>query len=193
MGRFQSSSDSESNLKWISTYWNRRELKLIKLQTPESDDTSEKSSKKKKEKKSQEELEQEEERNRELLELELNKEEVGFPVWIRDRSDEIVRFEEYSQIFPEREEILESLGLGKNGPPVPPPAEFSVVPYPAQRVPPNTNAEPFQYFSLVATGPDDPNLHEEEKAHETPQDTPTPIEARVSNYPFQPISIKNET
>lgn len=140
MSRFQASAESENNLKWISTYWNRRELRLIRSFEKDSEESSEKSNKKKREKKSQEELDLEEGRNRELLEQELKKEEVGFPVWTQENPGEIAGYNDFRKILPEKDEILESLGLGKNGPLVPPPVEFSVVPYPAQRMAPNLNS-----------------------------------------------------
>jgi len=34
--------------------------------------------------------------------------------------------------------VLDGLGLGAKGPPVPPPATFAVVPYPVLRLPPSS-------------------------------------------------------
>lgn len=52
------------------------------------------------------------------------------------------------------EEVLDGLGLGPHGPPIPPAATFSVVPYPVKRhAPPGSESGHYQF---VATGPDDP-------------------------------------
>ncbi|KAM9301954.1 hydrocephalus-inducing protein homolog [Gastrophryne carolinensis] len=65
-------------------------------------------------------------------------------------------------MLPPLEEILEGLGLGPSGPPVPPPFIFSVVPLPEKRAPP-CDQETLNYFSFIAASPDDPNVLVEEK------------------------------
>ena len=56
--------------------------------------------------------------------------------------------------FPTVEEVLDGLGMGPKGPPIPPDALFGVVPYPVKRHAP-PGAEGGHYF-FVASGPDDP-------------------------------------
>ncbi|XP_013405663.1 hydrocephalus-inducing protein [Lingula anatina] len=67
--------------------------------------------------------------------------------------------------LPTVQEILDGLGLGPNGPPVPPPAEFAVVPYPVKRRAPG-DTEPSSHYVFVAASADDPNIASEEKPKE---------------------------
>ncbi|XP_068025945.1 hydrocephalus-inducing protein homolog [Melanerpes formicivorus] len=72
-----------------------------------------------------------------------------------------------SRKLPGAEQVLDELGLGPSGPPIPPPAVYSVVHCPAKREVP---AEVLQHFVLLpaaATGP------EEEEAPESVVDVPT--------------------
>jgi len=125
---------------------------------------------------SQDEIDQEEERNRELLSLELAKEEVGLPNCSHDTSNSIPSLSELVVFLPDIDTVLEGLGQGKDGPPVPVPVEFSVIPYPTQRNQPSTQGE-FQYFSFIATGPGDPNIHEDDKPQEELAEvSTTPVE-----------------
>ncbi|XP_076808093.1 hydrocephalus-inducing protein homolog isoform X2 [Clavelina lepadiformis] len=64
--------------------------------------------------------------------------------------------------LPSVDEVLDGLGLGPKGPPVPPPAIFSVVPYPVKRKPPN--GDPLSHYEFIASSPDDPNIGMEEQA-----------------------------
>ncbi len=59
-----------------------------------------------------------------------------------------------SEKLPSVEEVLDGLGLGPHGPPIPPPAVFAVVPYAVKRHPP-PGAEGGHYM-FVASSPDDP-------------------------------------
>jgi hydrocephalus-inducing protein len=164
--RFQHCSSATENISWIIKYWNRRELQLIRQMFPEEDVVAEKSSQKKGKKdpkKAQEEIELEEARNAEILEQELAKAEVGIPEWNRQTVEDSPDIEEYENFLPDLEEVREGLGLGKNGPAIPAPVEFSVVPYPGMRENNSTNSN---YFTLVAMGQDDPNLHEDDKIKE---------------------------
>lgn len=68
-------------------------------------------------------------------------------------------------ILPTVEEVLDGLGLGPTGPPIPPPATFAVVPYPVRRRPP-LGIEPPSHYVFVASGPDDPNAAQEDKTKE---------------------------
>ncbi|XP_077982980.1 hydrocephalus-inducing protein homolog isoform X2 [Glandiceps talaboti] len=67
--------------------------------------------------------------------------------------------------LPSAVEVLDGLGLGPSGPPVPPPANFSVVPYPVKRKPP-PGGEVADHYLFVASSPDDPNIGAEEKPKE---------------------------
>nr|XP_006823299.1 PREDICTED: hydrocephalus-inducing protein homolog [Saccoglossus kowalevskii] len=67
--------------------------------------------------------------------------------------------------LPSAVEVLDGLGLGPSGPPVPPPANFSVVPYPVKRKPP-PGGEVSAHYLFVASSPDDPNIGQEEKPKE---------------------------
>ena len=49
---------------------------------------------------------------------------------------------------------MDGLGLGLKGPPIPPNALFSVVPYPIKRKAPQSEAG--SHYLFVASGPDDP-------------------------------------
>ena len=51
-------------------------------------------------------------------------------------------------------QIMDGLGLGPHGPPIPPPATFSVVCYPVKRhAPPGAEGG---HYLFVASSPDDP-------------------------------------
>ncbi|XP_043935458.1 hydrocephalus-inducing protein homolog [Protopterus annectens] len=77
--------------------------------------------------------------------------------------------------LPPLEEILDGLGIGPKGPPVPPSSIFSMVPYPAKRLPP-TNTDTFSHFVFVALLPDNPCVAAEDKKEaETDQEKSTSI------------------
>lgn len=65
--------------------------------------------------------------------------------------------------LPMREEILDGLGLGPRGPPIPPPATFAVVVYPNKRKP-ATGADILEHYAFVASSPDDPNVVQDDKS-----------------------------
>lgn len=50
--------------------------------------------------------------------------------------------------------VLDGLGLGENGPPIPPPAKFAVVHYPVKREAP-TSLE-LCHYNFIPTTNDDP-------------------------------------
>ena len=52
-------------------------------------------------------------------------------------------------------QVLDGLGLGPQGPPIPPPASFAVVPFPIKRRPPQMSEIGGRYV-FVASSPDDP-------------------------------------
>merc|ERR1712062_33413 len=165
--RFQNARESEPVIEFVAKHWNRRELTLIRPLPGEQVEVEGKAEKgkekkgKKDSKKSAEEIEKEEAELKEQLEQLLALEEVGIPLHIRDNSDFEPQLNEFTRFLPEKEIILEGLGLGPNGPPVPGPAEFSVVPYPNKRdVPVHSTGR--KHFEFIATGLDDPNLAEED-------------------------------
>ena len=56
--------------------------------------------------------------------------------------------------LPSVEEVLDGLGMGPRGPPIPPAAQFSVVPYPVKRhAPPGAESG---HYTFIASSPDDP-------------------------------------
>eukprot|EP00794_Sanderia_malayensis_P018879 gene18879-20779_t len=71
------------------------------------------------------------------------------------------------QVLPGFDEVRDGLGLGPGGPPIPPSATFSVVPYPVRRKPPVLN-EFGQHYVYVASAADDPNAFKDEKTLKTP-------------------------
>lgn len=52
-------------------------------------------------------------------------------------------------------QVLDGLGMGPHGPPIPPPATFAVVPYPVKRYAPPTS-ELGNHYIFVASSPEDP-------------------------------------
>ncbi|XP_053402100.1 hydrocephalus-inducing protein homolog isoform X11 [Mercenaria mercenaria] len=91
--------------------------------------------------------------------------------------------------LPTVEEVLDGLGLGPKGPPIPPPANFSVVPYPVKRRAPGVSEFGGRYV-FIASSPDDPNIgmietkesEQEEEKSVTPDkgkdDHPTPTKGK---------------
>ncbi|XP_064239335.1 hydrocephalus-inducing protein homolog [Aotus nancymaae] len=64
-----------------------------------------------------------------------------------------------SDRLPKREQILDILGLGSSGPPIPPPALFSIVSYPVKR-PPLSRTDTLGHFVFVIPPSEDPSLYE---------------------------------
>uniref|UniRef100_A0A8C3T1C3 HYDIN axonemal central pair apparatus protein n=1 Tax=Chelydra serpentina TaxID=8475 RepID=A0A8C3T1C3_CHESE len=65
-----------------------------------------------------------------------------------------------SDKLPKVEQILDGLGLGPSGPPIPPTAFFSVIPYPEKRMA-HVAGETLKHFTFVV--PEDTNMDEEKK------------------------------
>ncbi|XP_078688637.1 hydrocephalus-inducing protein-like [Branchiostoma floridae x Branchiostoma belcheri] len=104
---------------------------------------------------------------------EQTKEELGVPHIILDASDPDdpcgPRLLTSGQL-PPVDEILDGLGLGPGGPPIPPPATFSVVPYPVKRKsPPGTDVA--SHYIFVAASQDDPNVAPEDRLPDVEPDT----------------------
>ncbi|XP_073515931.1 hydrocephalus-inducing protein homolog isoform X2 [Phyllobates terribilis] len=78
-----------------------------------------------------------------------------------------------SGFLPSADEVLEGLGLGPSGPPVPPPYLFSVVSFP-ERSNMSSDPETLGHFSFIAASPDDPNVITEEKKDPEPEPEPVP-------------------
>ncbi|XP_073420455.1 hydrocephalus-inducing protein-like [Dendrobates tinctorius] len=76
-----------------------------------------------------------------------------------------------SSFLPSVDEVLEGLGLGPSGPPIPPPYIFSVITFPERR---NLCSDPetLGHFSFIATSPDDPNVITEDKKDPDPEPEP---------------------
>ncbi|XP_077145064.1 hydrocephalus-inducing protein homolog isoform X4 [Ranitomeya variabilis] len=76
-----------------------------------------------------------------------------------------------SSFLPSVDEVLEGLGLGPSGPPIPPPYLFSVITFPERR---NLCSDPetLGHFSFIAASPDDPNVITEDKKDPDPEPEP---------------------
>ena len=92
--------------------------------------------------------------------------------------------------------MLDGLGLGAHGPPIPPPATFAVVPYPVRRRPP-LGVDPPSHYVFVASGPDDPNAPQEDKSKEaepevekTPEKPPVSIKTSGLHFAFVDFSVE---
>ncbi|NXI34967.1 HYDIN protein, partial [Galbula dea] len=87
--------------------------------------------------------------------------DVGVPCLDIDvlSSEDVLREILESGKLPPAEQILDELGLGPSGPPIPPPAFYSVIHYPGQRVIPAAG-EALEHFSIV---PGDAPVGEEKK------------------------------
>jgi len=161
--RFDNAEDAEKIIEFITKHWDKRELVLIKpLPGEQVEEPIEKSGEKGKDKKgkkdqrkSAEEIEEEEKQKLLELEAKFALEEVGIPIYHHDTAasdlnqDKDAELEEIIAFLPDKLEILEGLGMGPNGPPIPAPTEFSVVPYPNKRELLNQNSK---HFEFIATG-----------------------------------------
>ncbi|XP_033625714.1 hydrocephalus-inducing protein homolog [Asterias rubens] len=110
------------------------------------------------------------------------KEETGVPHILMDASEPDTQMGDKVLTLgrlPTAAEVLDGLGLGPNGPPIPPSAAFSVVPYPVKRKAP-LGSDPSGHYIFVASSPDDPNVIPEEKAKEVEvePDSSTPDKGR---------------
>ena len=83
-----------------------------------------------------------------------SKEKIGVPLFVIKAGtyDEDVSHQIMAAGLPTVEEILDALGLGPNGPPIPPPATFSVTRLPVKRR--DVNPPP-EHFVFVASSSDD--------------------------------------
>ncbi|CAD5117498.1 DgyrCDS6267 [Dimorphilus gyrociliatus] len=95
-------------------------------------------------------------------------------------ADRVLEWEKW----PSKNEILDGLGLGPNGPAIPPATLFSVVPYPVKRTAP-PGADQGNYI-FVASSSDDPNVITERSQEETTEDTDKPMTP-------EPIKTDRET
>ena len=59
------------------------------------------------------------------------------------------------EFMPKFDDILDGLGLGSQGPPIPPPSLFQVVQFPTRRAVINTS-DISEHYAFVASSPDDP-------------------------------------
>uniref|UniRef100_A0A8C9JFG5 HYDIN axonemal central pair apparatus protein n=1 Tax=Panthera tigris altaica TaxID=74533 RepID=A0A8C9JFG5_PANTA len=67
--------------------------------------------------------------------------------------------------LPKGDQILDILGLGSSGPPIPPPALFSIISHPLKRLPPATT-EILKHFVFVIPPPEELSLQEEKREGE---------------------------
>ncbi|KFV73572.1 Hydrocephalus-inducing protein, partial [Struthio camelus australis] len=85
--------------------------------------------------------------------------------------------------LPDAEQILDSLGLGRSGPPIPPTAFYSVIHYPEKRTVPAVG-EALQHFVFVA--PEGATAEEEKKDTESLVDTPVTPAAKIPEEQITP-------
>ncbi|XP_009881567.1 PREDICTED: hydrocephalus-inducing protein homolog [Charadrius vociferus] len=85
--------------------------------------------------------------------------------------------------LPTAEQILDDLGLGPSGPPIPPPAFYSVIRYPEKRMAPAAG-EALKHFNFVV--PEDATAEEEKKDTDSPVDAPVVSALKVSEEQVTP-------
>ncbi|TRY66375.1 hypothetical protein DNTS_003347 [Danionella cerebrum] len=91
--------------------------------------------------------------------------------------------------LPSQEEILDGLGLGPKGPPIPLPVTFSIVPYPKMRS--VTNTQPSSCFSFLKLVPEDLSLMNMESLQsETVQEVSTVTDYRWTVPPNGVATLK---
>ena len=106
--------------------------------------------------KEQQGLDDDENQDQSLMQNEEKKEDgIGVPCIIienvnKSELDEIFKHPK----FPQLGEVLDGMGLGPKGPPIPPPASFAVVPYPVYRKAP-AGAD-FSHYIFVTINENDP-------------------------------------
>ena len=161
VGRFNRAFDAEVNIQHLIQHWNRRELKMIRAFPDDvTDEKAEKNDDKKKGKgKKEVDIQAEKEEEKLRLEAELAQDWVGVE-FFEHQFDQEPSIEVLADFLPDKADILEGLGLGPNGPPIPEPTIFSVVPMPLTREPPLASGK--KNFEFIATGPDDPNADQNE-------------------------------
>ncbi|XP_076848184.1 hydrocephalus-inducing protein homolog isoform X3 [Brachyhypopomus gauderio] len=86
-----------------------------------------------------------------------------------------------SSKLPSLEEVLDGLGLGPKGPPIPPPMVFSVVPYPKRRSVPQPKLSAGSFTFLVPLSLED--QAEGKKGADLDEHAPTPIVAAKEEVP----------
>lgn len=84
--------------------------------------------------------------------------------------------------LPPIQEVLDGMGMGTRGPPIPPPASFSVVTYPEHRkAPPGSE---FSHYVFVTNDPNDSNLIVDEKPKEA-----SPLEETLNDGEKSPDNV----
>ncbi|CAG5085222.1 Oidioi.mRNA.OKI2018_I69.PAR.g10844.t1.cds [Oikopleura dioica] len=154
--------EPSDKVEWILKYWNMVEQDVISQVKQTQEDES---PKKVKSRLKPEEIKAEEERIAAEIENELKKEEVGVIMIEIEAECEPPSLEKIYEQLPTVEEVDDDLGLGVNGPPIPEPIEFTVVPKPQRRQPPYYDKPKF--FDLIALNQDDPNIHSDDRIQES--------------------------
>lgn len=78
--------------------------------------------------------------------------------------------------LPQEDQILDILGLGASGPPIPPPALFSIISYPAKRLPLATT-EILKHFVFVVPPSEERPLLEEKREAQAEAEISAPAAA----------------
>ncbi|XP_046781643.1 hydrocephalus-inducing protein homolog isoform X4 [Gallus gallus] len=114
--------------------------------------------------------------------------DVGVPcldIQVLDAEDAIGKILESGKL-PPAEQILDSLGLGPSGPPIPPTAFYSVIRYPEKRVAPT--GEALKHFIFIM--PEGAVAEEEKKESESLVDAPITPTMKVSEEQLTPTRGK---
>ncbi|XP_066540500.1 hydrocephalus-inducing protein homolog isoform X2 [Hoplias malabaricus] len=201
--RFQLYEQSQPQIQHVLQNWDRTQGLLLQpfpseQQPQEPEETTERHAasgrKSKKEKLERERLEKEKPKaellspspnqarysleNAEALEKEPELEVVPLICISANEKEQLNGAELLSSLkLPSSEEVLDGLGLGPNGPPIPPPMLFSVVPYPKKRLDPSHQ---LSCFTLLEPSPQENPAEDKSKA-ELDLETHSPI-----------VSIKEE-
>jgi hydrocephalus-inducing protein len=95
-------------------------------------------------------------------------------------------------------EVLDGMGLGPKGPPIPPPATFSVVPYPAYRKAPPCLE--FGHYYFVTNMENDPNLYPDDKSKEAviqetieEEKAPEPAKVDKTKKPLRGVTSRTDS
>ncbi|KAM9269036.1 LOW QUALITY PROTEIN: hydrocephalus-inducing protein homolog [Cariama cristata] len=102
-------------------------------------------------------------------------------------SEDVTREILESSKLPTAEQILDSLGRGPSGPPIPPTAFYSVIRYPEKRMAPA--GEALKHFAFVV--PEDTTAEEEVKNTESLVDAPVVPAVKTSEEPSTPTKAQS--
>ncbi|XP_015729352.1 hydrocephalus-inducing protein homolog isoform X2 [Coturnix japonica] len=202
--RFKIYEASQKDITYILSYWDRVQGALAsslgledvwQKAEEQSAHVSSRKSKRDREKERLEKERQERERQEKLKALEEAQAQAGegaegppfgvpcLDIQVLDAEDAIGKILESGKL-PPAEQILDSLGLGPSGPPIPPTAFYSVIHYPEKRVAPT--GEALKHFVFIM--PD--SAMAEEKEFKSLEDAPITPTSKVSEEQLTPTKGK---